>query len=298
MAMTLKVDDNGAAVLTDGKPVYVMEDGKEFTADVPDMYSKITRFKNESKQGREKLEAANTTIGAYQKLFPDMEMETLVEWKEAAEKALELSKNLDDKKLIDAGKAEKVKQDLQEAHDRNLKKVKEQFATEKANLEAIMTKKDSKIFDLTVGNAFANSKFFSGPNPITVLSPDIALSFFGKNFKVVEKESGELQVTGFYGDSEILSQAPDMVGEIAPIDEALQYLIDRYPQKDRILAASGKSGSGAGGGTGGNGGPKDEIAKLQSQWAEALKNGNPDQAVAIKNRLYQLQKTQNQGVSR
>jgi len=292
MSMQLKVDENGAAVLADGKPVYLTEDGKEFPADVPDMYSKIARFKNEAKQNREKIDSVNAQLTVYRDMFPDMEPDAIAEWKTSAESALDLAKNIDDKKLIDAGKAEQVKRELQEAHDNNLKKVKEKFEEEKGRLNSSISMKDAKIFELTVGNAFANSKYFSGQSPITTLSPDIALAYFGKNFKVHQKENGDLQVVGYYNDSEILSQAPDMVGEIAPIDEALAYLIDRYPNKDRILAASGKSGSGASGGTGGNGGATDDMAKLQAQYADAQKSGNIDQAIAIKNKIYALQKAQ------
>lgn len=288
MKMELKVDGNGQAVLQDGKPVYVLEDGKDFVADVPTMYGKTLELKGEAKRNREKAEAAETQVAMYQGYFPDMDGDQLKDWKTQADEALTTVQNLKDKELLDAGKVEQIKNELKEAHDKNLGRVKAQFQEKEQGYQATISNKDDQIFSLMVGNAFANSRFFAGKEPLTVLPPDAALALFGKDFKVEEnKTTKQLHIVGYYNGSEILSKQPDMVGEIAPVEEALEYLIERYPHKDRIMTA-GKSGSGAGGGEGG-GEPKDELAKLQKQYNDAVAAGDGRKAISLKNKIHALQ---------
>lgn len=293
MAMKLKIDENGNAVLQDGKPVYTTEDGKDFVADVPAMHTKTLELKSEAKRNREKHEAANAQVAAYQDAFPDMDMEAVTTWKATADEALVTVKNLGDKELLDAGKVEEIKKDMQDAHDKNLTKVKDQFATKETTYIDQLAGKDVRIFDLMVGNAFASSKFFSGTEanpPLTQLPPDAALALFGPNFKVKEnKGSGELEIVGYYKGDEILSTQPDMVGELAPVEEALQHLIDKYPSKDRIMQKP-KTGSGAGGGQGGGGGAGgDDLEALQQQHAQAVKDNNGRLAISLKTRIHNLQ---------
>jgi hypothetical protein len=290
--MKLKVDESGNAVLNEGKPVYVMDDDKEFVADVPSMYSKTLELKGEAKRYRETAEQIKSNLELYQSLFPEMESDQLTEWKQKADNALNTIQNLDDKKLLDAGKVEQIKAELKDAHDKNLLRVKNQFNEEKNSLSQQMQSKDSQIFQLLVGNAFANSNYFSGKNPKTVLPPDAALALFKNNFKVeTDKSTGEPKVVGYYNGAEILSRQPDMVGEIAPVEEAIEYIIEKYPHKDRIMSA-GLSGSGAGGGESNQGGT-DEISKLQKQYEQALKNNDGKTAIILKNKIYNAQNNSN-----
>jgi hypothetical protein len=151
----------------------------------------------------------------------------------AAIKALETMKNIDQKKLIDAGEVDKVKKEISDG-----------FACQVAELTQKLTDKDGHIYKLEVSNRFAQSKFI---NEKTVLPPDIAEATFGKNFKV---EDG--RVVGYIGENRIYKKTNP--AELADLDEALEVMIDSYPLKDRIMKASGKSGSGAeGGGKSGNG---------------------------------------------
>ena len=106
--MKLKLDENGNVVVQDGKPVYVYDDGKEVAYDVPAAVAKIGSLNAEAKQHREAKEAAEAKLKAFDG----------IENAEAAKKALETVKNLDDKKLIDAGEAEKVKAEVVRAKTR------------------------------------------------------------------------------------------------------------------------------------------------------------------------------------
>ena len=101
MAMTLKME-NEQAILQDGKPVFVLDDGQEFVADVPSMHANILKFKGDQKTDRGTIKTLNTTL----KLFDGID--DLPVWHEGAIKALDTVKNLDDKTLVDAGKVEQV----------------------------------------------------------------------------------------------------------------------------------------------------------------------------------------------
>ena len=51
--MKLKLDENGHVVVSDGKPVYVHDDGKEIPFDAPAAMQKISGLNAEAKQHRE-----------------------------------------------------------------------------------------------------------------------------------------------------------------------------------------------------------------------------------------------------
>ncbi|WP_274571133.1 hypothetical protein [Neisseria leonii] len=97
--MKLKLDENGYAVLHDGKPVYVHEDGKEVPFDAAAAMEKIGSLNAEAKRHREAKDAAESRLKAFEG----------IEDAAAAKKALATVRNFDDKKLIDAGEAERVK---------------------------------------------------------------------------------------------------------------------------------------------------------------------------------------------
>ena len=51
--MKLKLDENGHVAVSDGKPVYVHDDGKEIPFDAPAAMQKISGLNAEAKQYRE-----------------------------------------------------------------------------------------------------------------------------------------------------------------------------------------------------------------------------------------------------
>ena len=63
--MKLKLDEQGNAVLQDGKPVYVHDDGKEVPFDAPGAMAKIASLNAEAKTHREAKEAAEAKLKAF-----------------------------------------------------------------------------------------------------------------------------------------------------------------------------------------------------------------------------------------
>ena len=232
--MKLKLDDKGSVVVNDGKPVYVADDGKEIAFDYPQTLATISRLNGEAKGHRERAEAAE----AKAKTFEGIEDPT------KALEALNIVKNLDTKKLIDAGKVDEIKAEAKKAFDDQLKAVEEKY-------KPIVTERDGLRVSLhqeIVGGSFSRSKFIADKLAIPA---DLAQAKFGGAFAV---EEGNKIVAKDASGNRIFSRARP--GEIADFDEALETLVEQYPHRDNILKGSGASGSGAGGSGGGNGGQK------------------------------------------
>ena len=142
-------------------------------------------------------------------------------------KAIETLRNLDQKKLIDAGEVEKVKAEVTKAMQSKIDEL-QNTVQEKEN---ILTKE-------LIGGRFARSKFIGEKMAIPY---DLVEARFGQNFKI---EEGKVTAYDQHGNK-IYSQ--DRPGELADFDEALNTLVNQYPYKDSILKGSDASGSGSGG---------------------------------------------------
>lgn len=231
--MKLKLDENGHAVLQDGRPVYVYEDGKEVAFDAPGTVNTITRLNAEAKTHREGKEAAETALKAFEGITDGA----------AAKKALEIVANLDQKKLVDAGEIDKVKDEISKAYKGQL----DEATTKAATFE-------KQLYEEKIGGAFSRSKYIGEKLAIPA---DLVQSKFGAAFKV---EDGKTIAYDQHGQKIYSRTRP---GEIADFDEAIESLVEQYPHRDHILKGSGASGSGASN-NGGNGGQgKKTISRTQ-----------------------------------
>ena len=235
--MKLKLDDQGHAVLQDGKPVYIYDDGKELPFDAAGTAGTISRLNGEAKSHRERAEAAEGKL----KLFDG------IEDGEAARKALETIKNIDEGKLIAAGKVEEIKLAAQKAAQDQVAAASKTHTEELAKAQQGLAQRDQTIHNLLIGGSFKGSKLISEKFAIPA---DMVESHFGKAFKV---EDGKVVAYGDDGNK-IFSRV--RAGELADFDEALETLVERYPHKDYILKSSGANGGGAPHSGGGNGGKK------------------------------------------
>lgn len=243
MHMKLKFDEKNAVVIQDGKPVYVADDGKEIAFDAPATRDTITRLNKEAQTHRERAEAAETKFKEYEG----------IEDPEKARKALETVKNLDDKKLIDAGEVEKVKLEAKTAFDEQLKQQERKY---KPVVEDLTKERDSfrsQLHHEKLSTAFSRSKFIQDKLAIPV---DLAQARFGDAFYI---EDGKIRAKSVDGNL-IYSRANP--GNPAEFDEAMEIMVDSYPYRDSILKGSGASGGGAGGAGGGAGG-KRQVTRAQ-----------------------------------
>lgn len=213
--MKLKLDAQGHVVVQDGKPVYVTNDGQEVAFDAVETTAAIKRLNGEAKGHRERAEAAEKALKAFEGIDP-----------EAAAKALDTVTKLDQKKLIDAGEVDKVRAEITKNWESKLSEA------EKAK-QAL----EQQLHNELIGGNFARSKVIAEKLAIPA---DLVQAAFGSAFKV---ENGRVVAYDKNGQA-IYSKANP--SEPAGFDEALLSLVDAYPNKEHILKGSGASGSGAG----------------------------------------------------
>jgi len=222
--MKLKLDDAGHVVVSDGRPVYVHDDGKEVAFDVIGTVNTISRLNGEARQHRERAEQAEARV----KVFDG------IEDADAARKALATMKNLDDKKLVDAGEVEKVRAEA-------IKAVEDKFSPVVKERDRLQ----QQLVTEMVGGAFARSRFIADK---VAIPTEFVEARFGAAFKI---EGGKVIAYDAAGN-QLYSRANP--GIPAGFDEALELLVEAHPQRDHILKGSGASGGGAQGGGGASNG--------------------------------------------
>lgn len=248
--MKLKLDESGHAVLQDGKPVYVHDDGKEVAFDAAGTVATISRLNGEAKGHRERAEAAEKSLKTFEGITDPA----------AAVKALETVANLDAKKLVDAGEIEKVKSEISKAFQAQL---------DQANSSAKTL--EQQLYAEKIGGSFARSKLIADK---LAIPSDMVQARFGQAFKI---EEGKVVAYDANGNKVFSRTRP---GELADFDEALESLIEQYPHKDHILKSSGASGGGAAGGGNGGGGnnSKGNMGGTKEERLAAIRSKFPDLA--------------------
>jgi len=224
--MKLKLDEHGHVVVQDGKPVYTKDDGTEVAFDVAGTAASIARLNAEARDHRVRAETAEKTLKTFEG----------IEDPEAARKALQITANLDAKKLVDAGDVEKVRQEAIRAVEEKYKPV----VDERDRLQG-------EIYKEKVGGAFARSKFIADECAIPA---DLVEARFAKHFKLEEGA-----VVGYDANGNKLYSDANP-GQLATPDEALKMLVNQYQYKDQILKGSQASGAGAGTNQGAGAGAK------------------------------------------
>ena len=217
--MKLKtVEVNGkhyAEVDANGLPVYVHDDGKEIGFDAAQAISKISALNGEAKSHREAKETAEANLAKFAKIGDPTK----------ALEALDMMTKIDQKKLIDAGAVDQVKADITKAFQTQLDE-----ATQRA------TTLEGQLYQEMNGGRFSGSKFIADK---VAIPSDMLQARFGQSFKV---EDGKVVAYDGSGNKIYSRSKP---GELAAFDEALEFLVEQYPQKDHILKASGNQGTGS-----------------------------------------------------
>lgn len=228
LEMKLKLDANGNVVTKDVNgvkmPVYVHDDGKEIEFDAAATVASIARLNSEAKGHRERAEAVAKELKAFEGIKDPT----------AALAALQMVTDLGHKKLVDAGKLDEVRGEVEKVYKGQL-----------AERDTAIAGLNDKLFTLHVTGAFASSKVIKEKLNIP---PDMVQARFGQHFGI--SETGELYATDKNGNK---LYSPRNPGQTASFDEAVEILIDSYPYKDSILKGTGASGSGSSGTSGANG---------------------------------------------
>jgi hypothetical protein len=233
--MPFKYDADGNIVTQEVNgqklPVFINAGGSETPFDADGTVANISRLNGEAKSHRERAEKAETSLKAFEGITDPA----------AAIKALSTVKNLDDKKLVDAGEVDKIKQ----AAIDSVKAEYEPYVTKSKDLE-------QQLYGEKIGGAFARSKFIAEK---VAVPADMVQAAFGNRFKVENGKTVALDANG----QTIFSRVRH--GEPADFEEALEIMVDSYPHKNSILKGSQASGGGSQGGGGGGG--KKTITRAQ-----------------------------------
>lgn len=259
--MKLKLDANGNVVLQDGKPVYILDDGREVAHDAAATVAKISSLNGEAMSHRQAKEAAEAAL----KPFKDAGITDAA----AAAEALQTVSNIKSGDLTTAAKVQEIK----DAATRSANEAVAAATRAAEEKQRELTEQNAKLTqDLNnhiIGGSFTGSKYIAEKLAIPA---DIAQKVFGDRFKV---DGGKLVPLDQAGNP-IFSATNH--GNHADFDEAIQVMVGQYANKDMILKGSGASGGGAGGGNGGGGGgkqiPRSQFFGMSPQaQADAIKGG-------------------------
>lgn len=242
MALFYKKSEDGHIVVDDAGLPIVIDDEKpegeqEFGLDAIHLIEKIPTLQEEAKNHRLKAKEASEKL----KAFLDA---GITDPKKAAE-ALQIAQNLSVGDLQKKEEVERYKKEMDDAWGikfDNLTKSHQEMVAEK---EQMLQQKDYMLNKVLLSSQFAKSPYFTGAEPLTKLTPEIAEAYFSQNFKI-ENVNGNLKTVGYIGDKPVYSKTRP--GELAEFDEAMGRIIESSAQKDAILIKS--NGSGAGGGSG------------------------------------------------
>lgn len=213
--MKLKLDADGKVVVENGMPVFIHDDGKEIPFDAPAALSKITALNGEAKSQREGKEAAEAQLAK----FSGIEDPT------KALEAIQLMTKIDQKKLIDAGAVDQVKAEITKS-----------FQTQLDEANGKSSKLEQQLYQEMIGGRFNGSSFIKDK---VAIPADFVQARFGQAFKI---EDGKVVAYDPSGNKVYSRTKP---GDLADFDEALEFLVEQYPQKDHILKSSGASGGGS-----------------------------------------------------
>lgn len=219
--MKLKLDENGNVVVEDGKPVYVHDDGKEVAFDAVYTLGTITRLNKEAQTNREEAKQFKEKLALFGDLDPT-----------SAKDALNKLKNLDDKKLVDAGEIEKLKAELSQSY-------KDSYEPQINEWKAKAEQATAALQNELIGGGFARSQFIKDK---TIVPADMLQATFGNNFKIEDGKTVAYDTNG----QKIYSRSNP--SELAGFDEALETLVGSYQYKDSILKGNQSHGGGYSGG--------------------------------------------------
>jgi len=237
--MKLKLDENGHAVVQNEMPVYIMDNGDEQPFDAPASLFKIKSLTEEKDRHFKKASDALDELKGLKTKMSDFEGIDI----DKAKKAMETVEKLEGKEMIEAGEFDKLKQQMQDIQNAEIKKLQDISDAKINDLESTVGTQKSTIDHLMINNHFSKSPYFSGDKPKTVLTPDLAANLFGSYFKV-EGEGQDSKLIGYIDGEKIPSRTN--VGEPATFEEAITEIIEKHPGKERFLRGSEGGGPGAG----------------------------------------------------
>lgn len=183
------------------------------------------RRKDELKKLAEEREQLKNALAQFDGLDPN-DIKKLVTEKQTAE----------EERLKKAGEWDRLKTQMVEVHNREKQTLAEQL---KAKDEELLNLR-STIGELTVGNAFGNSKFIQ--NDLTI-PPNKARALYGSHF---EFEEGRIVGYDKPAGAKDRTMLIDGTGDPLPFEEALQKIVQADPDYTSLAKSKIKVGANSG----------------------------------------------------
>jgi hypothetical protein len=232
MPLKYALIENGNIKVSNGMPVVIDDDdGEEIELDAIGLHAKVPQLQNEAKKRRLEVKETKKQLEAYESLGIE-DLESFPGWKEKAEKALGTIENIDQKKLVDAGKVDEIKQAVKEEMQSKIEKIKKQAQDTEKEYKSAVQEKDGTIRKLMVDDQFNTSKYIGSD---LIVTPKMARKIFGDQFKVEKTDDGKTVTVGYLGNEPIMSKK--RIGEYASFDEALQQMVENDPDVDSYKRA-------------------------------------------------------------
>jgi hypothetical protein len=154
---------------------------------------------------------------------------------EAARAALKAAEEAEEKELEKKGEYERLLNKQKEKAEALI----EAERTRAAEMEKKLQDAMKAVDELSLGNAFSNSKFIQDKMALT---PNKTRALYGSHFEI---EEGKLIAYDKPRGSTDRTKLINATGESLPFDEAIAEIINSDPDKEYLLKADVKSGAGS-----------------------------------------------------
>jgi hypothetical protein len=223
----------------------------------------------ESMARKAKIDELEKKLKSYEGVDP----EEFKKLKEAEATAAEARKAAEKAELEKRGEFDRLKQQMIAEHENAMKALRDEIAAAKAADAA----KHGQIVELTIGQAFANSKFITDE---LTLTPRKTRSVYGDHFEV---KDGAVVAYDKPAGASNRTVLVDGRGEPLSFEEAIKKLVEADPDRDSMLKSKLKAGSGASGGGAGAGGtpkggagegnkPTDSLSRIRTGLGKSFKS--------------------------
>ena len=175
--MKYKLGDDGNIVKGEGgHPIVIQDDGSEIELKATDIFeTKLPALNAENKQFREQKKDAEKALNDLKSSLGDLDIAE-------ARKALVTIKGLESKDLINAEDANTARIEIEKALKGDIETLQKEHGVKMKGVEDKNTELINEIFGLKVSDRFKGSQALKGT--IFENAPEIAISHFGKNFKI------------------------------------------------------------------------------------------------------------------
>jgi hypothetical protein len=270
-SMPWNLDESGMIAVQDGNPVWTYEDGDKAGTSAPVDFGKtmssIAKITQESVSRKDKLREYD------ERYSPLAGIDNIADFVTQGRAAMETVANYDDKKILDAGEVQKIKDQANQVWQSKIDNLQTSHMNVLTERENMIAQKSEQINKLIIKGGFDRSTFL---NEKTLLPSDVAYSFLGNSF-IVEEVDGEIRGYGLDAAGNKLMSGKNPA-EYADVEEAIEILVMSHPQKDRILRMDA---NGSGATETKNGSQSDLLA----QYKKAKEGGEHQKMVSLKRKL-------------